>query len=482
MTNIDPRVGVAYDPFGDHKTSIRAGFGLFHEPIKQRTFGSSFDPVSPLFDLTFPSLYGVYPNLPAGLVTSYGPGDGITWFGGILSNVNHAPYVMQYNLTIQRQLPAGMVFNIGYNGSSGVHEFSQIDANPPQSLSMLSSAGQAAAIATGDYALPGGGEPTASGTPGTVNNPFVGTHVNPNFAAVDAEEPISHSSYNSLQSSLARQFTQGLAGTVGYTWSKCLDNGSATTSLEQGEWAIYDAYNPKLDRGPCSFNSPQVFTANAIYSLPFKGNRLVSGWQVSPIISRFVGLPINVQNMLFFYQSNIGGSVEGERPSAVPGCNAMERKVHSQWFNPACFVEMPYGTIGSAGRDSVNNPNFFNWDFSLMKNTKITERLSAQFRAEFFDILNHPNFNLGQQQYLLSTTETLNAVSNPNYSQINDPAAYQLPTATTAGGAICNPTGTIGGPVPSNGVCYEGSTAAGGTYPGANGGNREIQFALKLTF
>jgi hypothetical protein len=488
MNNIDPRVGVAYDPFGDHKTSIRAGFGLFHEPIKARTFASSFNPVSPLYDITFPTIYGVYPSLPTSLAqmsaSFFGPAptDNVTWFGAILNNVDHAPYVMQYNLTVQRQLPKGMLFNIGYNGSSGVHEFSQIDANLPTPLSALSSSAQATAIASGDYAFPTGGEPTATGAPGTLNNPFVGTHLNPNFAAVDADEPIAHSTYNSLQTSLARQFVQGLAGTVSYTWSKCLDDGSATTSLEQGEWAVYDAYNPKLDRGPCSYNSPQVFSANAIYSLPFHGNRAVNGWQVSPIFSRFVGLPMNIQNMLFFYQSNIGGSVEGERPSKVPGCNPLVKKVHSEWFNQECFVEMPFGTIGTAGRDSVPNPDFFNWDFSVMKNTKITERVSAQLRAEFFDILNHPNFNLGQQQYLLSTTATLNAVSNPNYSQLANPAAYELPTASSAGGAICNPSGVVNAPVPANGLCYVGSTAAGGTYPGAYGGNREIQFALKLIF
>src|SRR5208283_4246621 len=100
----------------------------------------------------------------------------------------------------------------------------------------------------------------------------------------------SHSSYSSLQTSLTRQFAAGLAGTAGYTWSKCLDTGSATTSAEQGEWAVYNAYNPSQDRGPCSYNSPQVFTANAIYSLPFHANRVVDGWQVSPIISRFIGL------------------------------------------------------------------------------------------------------------------------------------------------------------------------------------------------
>ncbi len=473
--NIDPRIGLAWDPFGDHKTAILAGFGMFHEPVTERTFGASFDPFTPLFQSYFPSYY---PNLPgpnvAALINPYNPTAGITWYTALLNNVNTSPYVVQYNLTIQRELLPGTVFKIGYVGSAGVHEFSQIDANSPNYLSI--DPNQAADLATGDYTLPGGGQPTGTGAPGTVNNPFVGTHVNGNFNGVDALVPISHSSYNSMQTSVTRQFASHLAGNAGYTWSKCLDMGSASTSQEQGEWAVYDAYNPKLDRGPCSYNSNQVFTANAIYSLPFHGNRLVSGWELSPIVTRYLGLPMNVQNMLFSYQSNIGGSVQGERPSAVPGCNPMTKKVHSQWWNPACFVEMPYGTIGSANRDSITNPGFFNADFSVMKNTKVTERINAEFRAEFFGVLNHPNFSLGQQAYLLSTTSTITA-NNPEYSQLSDPAAYEPPDQATgsAGGAICNPSGNPNAAVV--GPCYVSTTAAQGALS-----NRQIQFALKLTF
>jgi hypothetical protein len=495
MKNIDPRVGLAWDPSGDHKTAILAGFGMFHEPVEARTFASSFTPQNPLFDLTFPSLYcangtstpgctDVYPALPTALMPNYSAGDGITWFGAILNNVNTAPYVMQYNLTVQRQLFPGTVFKVGYVGSTGVHEFSQIDANLPTPFATLSSSAQEALIVAGTYTLPNGAEPTATGAPGTVNNPFVGTHLNPNFAAVDADEAIAHSSYNSLQTSVTRQFSRDLAGNAGYTWSKCLDNGSATTSNEQGEWAVYDAYNPKLDRGPCSYNSPQVFTANAIYSLPFHANRAVSGWQISPIFTRFTGLPMNVQNMLFSYQSNIGGSVEGERPSAVPGCNPMVRKLHTEWWNPECFVEMPFGTIGSAGRDSINNPDYFNMDFSLMKTTKITERMSVQLRAEFFDILNHPNFGVGQQGYLMSTVGTINSTTagaGAYYSQLSNPAAYEPPNPATgfAGGDICNPPvdGVQNPSAAVVGPCYVPTTAAGST-----GSYREIQFAVKLNF
>ena len=494
VKNIDPRIGLAYDPFGDHKTSIRAGFGMFHEPVTARTFAASFNPVNPLYDLTFPSLYcangtstpgcaDVYPSLPTALMPNYSAGEGITWFGGILSNVDTAPYVIQYNLTVQRQLGSGIVLNVGYIGSAGVHEISQIDANPPQAYGDLTTAQLNAPGANGapSIAQTFAGTATGTGTRGTVANPFTGLHVNPNFAGIDAEEPISHSSYNSLQASVTRQFARGLAGTAGYTWSKCLDMGSASTSAEQGEWAVYDAYNSKLDRGPCSFNSNRVFTANAIYSLPFHGNRAVSGWQLSPIISTYTGLPINVQNMLFSYQSNIGGSVEGERPNKVSGCTPLVKKVHSEWWNPACFVEMPYGTIGDAGRNSIPNPNNFNMDLSLMKNTKLTERIKVQFRAEFFDVLNHTNYNIGQQAYLMSTTTTLTP-SNENYSLISTPAAYEPPNPATGsgGGAICNPSatpGVAGSPDAAvAGPCYVGTTSATG------GGNRQIQFALKFTF
>ena len=100
-----------------------------------------------------------------------------------------------------------------------------------------------------------------------------------------AVEPFAHSTYNSLQTSLSRQFSGNLAGNVAYTWSRCLTSASAMEGNEQGDYAINDAWNPSLDRGPCTFNSNQIFSANAIYSLPFKGNRAVSGWQITPIFA-----------------------------------------------------------------------------------------------------------------------------------------------------------------------------------------------------
>jgi hypothetical protein len=468
VKNIDPRIGVAFDPFADHKTSIRAGFAMYHEPVTSRTFAfMAPNPTEPLTETFFAT------NFPL-LDTSFSQAESsIVWFYGLLPTVDTAPYIMQYNLTVQRQLWPGTVFNIGYNGSTGVHLFAWINANPAQSYSMVSSAAQTALLATGNYP-----QATGQGAPGTVTNPFVGTHENSNFGSYMATEPEAHSSYNSLQTSLTRQFSRALVGNAAYTWSKCLDNSSATVSSEQGQYAIWDAYNPSLDRGPCSFNPNQLFSANAIYSLPFHGNRALNGWQISPIFSYFKGLPINVQTFFGLYQSNISGATEGERPNLVPGCKPMVRKV-TEWYNPACYVLEPYGTIGDVGRDSLNNPNYFDWDFAFMKDTKLTEKVRMQLRAEFFDIINHPNFSVGPQALTWGSAEVISP-TNPNYSQLSNPAAYALPTTTSAGGALCNSTGAINGP--PSGACYATSTAVGATVPSALGGQREIQIAVKFTF
>jgi len=509
IKNFDPRIGLAWDVFGDHKTAVRAGFGMFHEPVTARTYAldnTSMRPDEPLFFLLFD--FG-FPNLPTSPNELIGAppspaANSIAWYYGILQNVNKAPYMMQYTLNVQRQLGPGTVVTVGYNGSQGVDLFMWIDANPPLAYGDFTAAQRAV---TAEPATAGplgaltiaqtfaGTGATGLGARGTVTNPFVDIHLNPLFGAFEAAEPEAHSTYNALQLTLSRQFAKDLVGNASYTWSKCLDDASATISTEQDEWAVANAYDPSQDRGPCSFSSNQVFTANAIYRLPFSGNRLKDGWQISPIASHYTGLPFNVQTMLVDYQSQTGGATEGERPERVPGCNPMVR-TKAEWWNPACFVLPAFGTLGNSGRDSLNNPNFTNLDFAIFKDTKLTEKVTLQLRAEFFDILNHPNFTAAEAIFSNSNAQlelmtpsglvppnilTLAGPAvNPLYNQVHNPAAYTDVIGNTKGGVLCNP-GQVNGAA-ETGPCYLPSTALSTTTPAGQGSQRQIEFAVRFMF
>ena len=186
--NFDPRIGMAYDPFADHKTSIRAGIGVFHEQVEARTYALSYDtgPPSgfildepPTGGLPFPAI----PNVPLdeSLGISY-------------QRTTHAPYVMQYNLTIQREVFAHAIVSLGYIGSRGVHLFSVVNENLPVPCSAARSP------------LPSWCPAMPSGVPGSIGNPLTGLLTNPNFGVLEDDAPTSTSRYNAFDASLNRQF------------------------------------------------------------------------------------------------------------------------------------------------------------------------------------------------------------------------------------------------------------------------------------
>jgi hypothetical protein len=268
--------------------------------------------------------------------------------------------------------------------------------------------------------------------------------VNDNYSYLNEGLPAGNSSYNSLQVNLVRHTAKGVTMQASYTYSHCIDDGSAAYGPEGANSnGQLDPYFPALDRGNCNFDLRHNFVANVVYLLPFHGNRFVEGWQVSGIFTAQSGSPFTVTDG--FDQAGVNSNAVTPRPNVVPGCDPyIEKRVASPsgiaeplWFNTNCYAIETAGTLGDLGRNTLVGPRFINLDFVLLKNTKITERLQAQFRAEFFNIANRTDFA--------------------------NPLAGLFTGSSSTGGGIPSPTAAF----------------LGATLPNTQ---REIQFGLKLIF
>jgi hypothetical protein len=247
--------------------------------------------------------------------------------------------------------------------------------------------------------------PTASGI---VSNP----RLNPAGAALSSEAPVADSNYHSLQVSLNRRFSHGLQTQLSYTWSKCLDNASGTYGLEGGiPWSA--PLNGSFDHGRCLFDRPQVFRLSGVYAFPFKQNILVKGWQMSGNFVAQSGSPWNV--IIGFDQS--GSAVANQRPNLVMPASQIMNDSVSGWANPAGFALPAPGTLGNLQRDFLPGPGIVDFDYSVIKETQIKEQLRLQFRAEFFNLLNHPNFALPNASVFVQTANGGGAV-NPTFGKI----------------------------------------------------------------
>jgi hypothetical protein len=456
--NLEPRIGVAFDPFSNHKTAIRAGFGIFNDSVAPRTYASQFY-FSPPYAAAVGAVAAPFPNAFAGL-TPGGPTPLAGEVAGVYYLTNRAPYVMQYNLTIQHQIATGTVLSVGYVGSEGRHLFSPTHLNPPMCNTPGTAPGSdptnAPAVCGSLTTLPNFWS-GAVGPAGPVANPRVNTTADPYTASIPGapaggypyfgdlitEMPVNTSNYNSLQATLNRQFSRGLQGQVSYTYSRCLTTGSGTSGLEQSNAAQDDPYNRLYDYGLCSFDIRHTLVVNGLYSLPFKGNRLVEGWQFTSILSASSGLPVNVVEGANADTALIG-IISADRPNyngTCPGGKGQVLGKWYEWFNESCYSSPAPGALGDVGKFSLEGPGLLDLDMSIIKNTKIWERLNTQFRVEFFNIINHPNFG------------------SPNNNVFANPGALAVD--------VPNAVGTPGG---------------AGAEVLTNTSSRQIQFALKILF
>jgi hypothetical protein len=378
-----PRVGFAYDATGGGKMLLRGGYGIFwNNPL---TGTSSSKPDNPPFllatSLSTPSKTPFLPTLklsdglPA--VPSVNPSALPTGNTRSIFDINFRDgYAQQWNFNIQRQFGKDYLWEVAYVGSKGTHLVLKRDINVAPPVVGISSA--------------------------DVNRPYIS--IDPGLRSLSQVESLGYSIYHSLQSKFTKRFSNGLTFVNSYTWGKTIDIVSDT------EGAATNPYNFNYDRGVADFDIKHNFTSTFNYELPFgKGkkfagstsglaNKLIGGWQLNMILSARTGLPYSITQ-----QTGVQSTGTGNRPNRLAD-GSLSNPTTDHWFDPAAFLQTGdkfkagdklgdnSGTYGNAGRNILRQPGQVNLDFSLIKNTKIGERFTHEFRAEFFNALNHPQF------------------------------------------------------------------------------------------
>ncbi|MBI3940512.1 MAG: TonB-dependent receptor [Acidobacteria bacterium] len=367
--NFAPRVGFAWDLFGDSRTALRGGFGMFHNQITTR-----------MWDINFSNAVGFRTQIqltsPPFPVTSLDQLQRGTE-GAIRLNIfqyEHVktPYVMQWNLTLERELVPNTVAMVAYVGSRGVNLGLNSDPNIPVSPQIVD-----------------GRKFFAAGLP----------KLNPRFGPMTLTATVGDSFYHSVRLSLTRRLAEGLQFQASYTHSKAIDDFKDVKALGFGGSpnSVQDPFDRRGDRGLSEIDVRNNFVANWSYALPFSKaarpwvNQLAAGWRLNGIVTLADGAPFSVR--VPFDRARTG-SFGGLRPDLRPGAsnNPIVGRP-DRYFDLSAFALQPLGFYGNLGRNTLVGPGLANMDFSIAKDFDVRERVAIQFRTEVFNILNHSNFD-----------------------------------------------------------------------------------------
>jgi hypothetical protein len=350
--NLDfaPRVGLAYKL--PHDTVIRAAYGIFFSaPQVASTYDINFNPPETISSAFTNNQFDFANAQPAGFIRSatVAPGASLVY----LDPHAKTPMTQQWNATIAHQFPGSLLLTAAYVGSKGTWLNGYPDINE---------------------AVPGL-------TPIASRRPF------PMFQTIYGLENVDNSSYNALQLTVARRLTNGLAFQVAYTYSHAIDYASGNISTPM------DSYNIRLDRGNADFHVPHRFVPSWTYLLPFHANgalkQIVQGWQLNGILSLYSGLPFSVGSA-----TNTLNNGKNTRANRVCG-GSLSNPAVAGWFNLNCFTPPGPQQWGNGGRNILQGPATKQLDFSAFKDFPLSSDSSRylQFRSEFFNILNIPQFN-----------------------------------------------------------------------------------------
>jgi hypothetical protein len=373
----EPRVGLAWDPTGHSNTVVHAGFGVYRALLDNLDY--RLDQTAPYN--TTNSLKNV-PLSSVHIVPGQAPPSGSRISPSGVQPDAYTPTILTWSLSIAQQIAPDTSLTIGYVGSHGYHQMLSEDANEPVPTICPAS-------------------PCPSTLPaGTVYYPAGAPYANPELANTTTWISEGVSSYNGLELDVNHRFGHGLQLRGVYTWSKNLDDGTAwNTSVGANSPAFVEfPSRPKLDWGPANTDVRNLAVISGTYDLPFgrgpdrRLNRsLIQGWSVSEIATLQSGFSFTPQ--LGYNPTNNGDSRDPIRPSINPDFRGQVIEGGpKQYFNPDAYAVPFSGTYGNAGRDSLVGPGLADLDASLKKVIALTEKTNLQFRAEFFNVLNHTNF------------------------------------------------------------------------------------------
>jgi hypothetical protein len=358
LRDFGPRLGFAWNVLKN--TVLRGGYGIFYDYVPQDLLIANFTTSAGV--ATNP--IGSQAVLP--MIFNSAAFNGTDTIDSIMTanttppysifgtpHKFHSPYTQNFNLNVQQKLAENTSVEVGYVGSKGTKLVRLTDANEPDATD---------------------------------------TRPNPKFGAIDLLTPISSSTYHALQATLRIQNNHRVSGFASYNWSKSLDDASDGIDFAPAVAFPQDPGNLKAEHGPSSFDTRQRFTAAINYDLPawHALGKFGSGWQLNWVASLQSGRPIPIVTAI----DTTGRYYYNQRPDVVPGVDPI---VHNWspatgYLNLNAFSQPAFGSFGDLGRNSIYGPGYKNLDFSFTKNTHVTERLALQLRAEFFNILNHPNF------------------------------------------------------------------------------------------